>query len=239
MINRAWSILSKGVSYGDPSYSRKVYREAYSNSNADGVRMLQAICPYTDDLLRAGRSNDILGLVLKSPFSARVLEWDPVNTYDKSSLSFPSTGSSVSVTAAPTDLRIFVFTDSDEFLAEGRGSVTLSCDVDGTGKTISSDFSDSAFSSTGGLSSYITIYPGIRIRMQSDFSSGSPYSFQVSYVSTPYSDWGSILETAVNCSPVWADKDLENTWREDPLWSNRLAAFAVSATELCRNAERS
>jgi len=236
MINQIWSVLSKGKPYAEATYSRKVDRTAFTDESSEAVQMLDLLCPFSDDLLRAYRVSELLDLVLRSPFADRVLQLDPINTYDKTSLIFPDPGVSVEITAQPTALRLFVFSDDTQFLAEGRSSVVVSCTVDTTTNTVSSEWNTSTYSVTGSLSSYVTIYPGIRVRMQSDFASASPYTFTAAKTVVPTTDYSELLSAAEASRPVWSDPTLEETWRFDPLWSNRLAAFVVSAVELCHNA---
>jgi len=236
MINQAWSVLSKGSAYADPTSSRKVDASAYTDSSAAAVRMLDILCPFSDDLLRSHRAEGILELVRRSPFADRLQAIDPVNTYDKATLTFPSSDLSIEITAQPTDLRIFLFSDDEVFLDEGRASVSMSCSIDTTTNTVSSEWTSGSYTVTGNLSSYVTIYPGVRVRMQSDFASASPYEFTVSKTVLPKTDYADLLSKAAAIPAAWSDPDLEDTWKSDPLWSNKLAAFAISAVELCHNA---
>lgn len=236
MINRAWSILSKGSEYSDPTASRKVSKNAYRGVPVNAIPMLDVLCPFSDDILRAHRVEGLVDLMLRSPFADKVREMDPINTYDKATISMPASAVHVEITAQPTDLRLFLFSDDDAFLAEGSAYASIDCVVNGPDGTVTTNRGVSSFTTTDGLSSYVEIYPGIRVRMQSDFSSGTPYEFTVTKTVSPTTDWADLLEKVSAVNAVWSDPDLEDTWRNDPVWSNRLAAFTVSAVELCINA---
>ena len=194
--------------------------------------MLDVLVPFQDNLLRAYYSEELIKLILKSPFRDRLLEFDPLNTYEKTDLVFPEPGEAITFLEEPTPMTIHTAADEEVLLQDGRGSVALDCSADPVTEVLTHNFGTEDFTVTNGLSSHIVLLPGLTIRLQSDFATADPYVFKYTYSIRPRVDWIDMLRKAGDVDRIWADPELKNIWDKDPLWTNRLAAFAVSTVEL-------
>jgi len=238
MINTTWSVLSRSNSNGNLCWSRRVDPLAFDFDQDEGQAMLSALIPHNDDNLRSLYIEEIVQMLLRSPQRQRILDADPVNTYEKSRLQFPPPGSAYTFQQEPTEMRLYVAGDDAVLLGSGRGFVAVTCEVNPNTNTLTHSFGEEEFTIDGNLSSEISLVPGLSIRLQSDFATALNYLLKLTYSVNSRVDWTQMLARAESVDAVWRDPQLREIWEKDPLWTNRLAAFATATVELFRRARQ-
>ena len=233
--NRIYSVLSKGQPYGDPTFSRFVQENAFAYERDTGIVMLDALVPYNDQLLRAVYAERLTQFLVNSQLQDRALELDPVNGYNKSAPQFPTPGPELIETNVTDPFSVHFVADVDTLFDRGNGRFELVCFVDAVAETLTYNAEVFNYTVTNGLSTKISIIPGLSIKMRSDFAA-STYVFTIRYTLPPKLDWDALWRRVGNTKPVWTDPSLALIWEKDPRWDQRLAAYVMSAVELFNRA---
>jgi hypothetical protein len=233
--NRIWSILSKGQPYGNPEFTRKVTPSVYDDDNDEGRSMLDALAPYNDELLRAVYAEYVGQFLLGSQLRDRALDLDPVNTYGRARMQFPPPGPRISPILVTDPFSIHTTADPEELLDQGTGLVQFTATVDTGANTFTADGDVIPYTVTNGLSSAIEVFPGLDLRLRSDFAAPT-YEFVYRYTLPAAVRWDMLRNRIGYVTPTWSTPDLEAVWDTDPRWDQRLAAFVMSTMELCNRA---
>jgi hypothetical protein len=224
-INIIWSILAQGEDYDPITMSRKASFRLFLPTTKY-LDTLNILVPYKDQYLRSFQVEQVTKLIFRSVLRDRAAAYDPVNSYEKSTLAFPEPGDFHS--DLPTGVRIKFLTSQDT-LAE-VGQVIYNCTVDPVGGTFTTAAGVRTFTVTNNLSSVITIENGFKLRLQGDLGV-VPFSFDIWYVANPQVNWPGILAALSRETHVWMDDELKKTYDEDPFWINKIAAVALHAVE--------
>jgi hypothetical protein len=226
--NVLWSILASGNDGGQPSFCR--YIDIYNlEIMKPDPGIIDVLVPFSDPLLRAKYVEGLTQLVLKSSLRERALALDPVNTYEKATLSWPDAGAFYQATPSG-ELTITTQAEDEKLLEAGRGFVQTGLQINTGLRTLACSFGEFSYTMSGGLSSHLPLLPGLTLRLR--FSTVSPaYSVDYSYVADAKVDWVATLARAKASEPEWDDPLLRDIWENDPIWTNRLAAFVLSAVE--------
>lgn len=229
--NVIYSVLSRGLPYGNPAFGRFVQETAYAYENTEGLPMLGALTPYNDDLLRAVCAERLTQFLWSSELHDRAQAFDPNNSYDRVLLQFPLPGPEILEIAVTDPFSITVIDDKDIILDRGDGRFELECVVDSMAQTLTCNNQVFTYTVTNGLSSKIGIIPGLSIRIRSDFAAAN-YRFIIRYTVPAALDWTMIRRRTEITTPVWTDPTLALIWSQDPRWDQRLAAYIMSTVEL-------
>ena len=233
--NRIYSIFSRGLPYGDPSFGRFVQENAYDYSQTSGAAMLAALVPYNDQFLRAVYAEHLTQFLWRSNLRDRAEEMDPVNSYEKATVQFPEPGSEIIDVGITDPFDVHVTADVDTLLERGDGRFELACLVDSGAQTLTYNNQVFSYTVSNGLSSKIGIIPGLSVKLRSDFAAPT-YSFILRYTLPARLDWNALRESVGKTKPVWTDPVLALIWEEDPRWDQKLAAYVMSAVELFNRA---
>jgi len=233
--NRIYSILSKGLPYGNSEFSRFVQENAYAYENDEGRDMIEALTPYSDEYLRAVYAEYLTQFLWNSEQGDRARTFDPDNSYETAFPLFGAPGEYIIPTTVPDPFSVDIVVDYDVLRERGQGRVDLLCVVDSSAGTLT--YRDTVFNYTvtNGMSSKIGIVPGLSIRMRSDFASLF-YIFTIRATLPAALDWNFLRDRVSKTRPVWTDPSLARIWEEDPRWDQRLAAYVMSAVELFNRA---
>jgi len=223
-MNLIWTALAKGHRFSALQYSRKTSPSEYVESR-EFVRIIDTIIPYGDNLLRSFHIEEYTKVILMSVLRERALQFDPLNTYEKSILQFPDPG--VSNTDAPMDIKHEV--DRNAFRDLGNGILETMCTVIPGPKLFTTEFGTQNFTMTNGLSSRIEVYPGFNLRLSGTLP-GATFSFGVTYIATPRVVYTRIINLPDD-NIQWVDGELRDIWNTDVDWVNRIAALALNAAE--------
>lgn len=226
-INIIWSILMQGKMYDSQEISRKTTSGIF-NEDTKYITTLNALVPYTDQILRSFQVEQLVHLVLVSSLRERALQLDPVNTYEKTSLMFPPPGTINS--DLPNNTRVMPIMSPDAFDDYGSGQVVFKCSVNPATSTFSTVHGLHTFTMSGNLSSLIPITGGFWIRFKGDIGS-NPFTFELAYIAEPVMNWLRVWSTISNMSHKWTDSELKDIYTTDLYWQNRLSAVILSAVE--------
>lgn len=229
--NQIYSILSRGLPYGNPDFSRFVQETAYAYENEAGRDMLAALTPYNDDMLRAVCAERLTQFLWASDLRERAADLDPNNSYDKAAMQFPEPGSEIIEISVTDPFTITVVADEDVLLDRGDGRFELECVVDSLAQNLTYNSQVFSYTVTNGLSSKIGIIPGLDIKIRSDFAAAQ-YVFIIRHTLPASLDWSMIRRRTELTTPVWTDPSLALIWNQDPRWDQRLAAYVMSTVEL-------
>jgi hypothetical protein len=227
MLNKIWSILARGEFLTPYPYNRKVTQEAYlRNNDVDGL--ISILVPYGDKLYRTFHIEECVQLLLMSELRERALEFDPINTYEKSNMVYPTAGEFVDELGSG---RVQFFTDEGALRALGTGDVQIECEVDSGAMTLTTLDGVFDYTLTNNQSSEIELRTGLKIRLYGPLPGGT-FSFTVSYIDDTFVEWGTILQNIENLKTIpWQDGDLKEVWDKDIYWVNRMAAIILNAVE--------
>jgi len=234
MINKIWTVLAKGRGFGSREYARNVEPVAFNFDQAKGRNMLDLLNPYNDEYLRAVYAEVLTKFLILSTQAETARAFDPVNTYSRSTMVYPTSGGVLVPVSLPTDLTIHTSPDEDEFRSSGIGHASAQCVVSTGGNTLEADGILHTYSVSNGLSSAIEIFPGISIYMRSDFTAPI-YTFVYQYTVPAVVDFGTIWDRVETSIPAWSRDELSRIWMMDPRWEARLAAYIMSVVELFAN----
>lgn len=226
-INTMWGILMQGDSYDPQEISRRVARGVFKEST-EYLTTLNALVPYKDQILRSFQVEQLVRLVLAGILRERALAFDPINTYEKSTLVFPPPGSLN--TTMPNDSRIVHQTEPDAFEEIGNGQVVFHCSVVPAAGSFTTQYGLRSFTMTNNLSSLIAIEGGFKIRMKGDIGA-APFTFDLSYIGEPSIDWLGLYNRIKAMHHVWTDADLRDIYVNDVYWHNQLAAVIMNSLE--------
>jgi len=230
LLNKYWTVLSKADIYlwQTAPYVRKTTPQLF-REGPDEYK-IDALIPFGDNLLRSFQIEELIQLVLMSPFAQRLLDLDPLNSYSKARLEYPVPGVHHSA-GLPTGVRLLSSTTDNAFIEYGNGDISFECTVTPGAGTITVDNGPAiSFTSGNNLTSAIVIKPGFVIQLQGNIGA-SPFTFTVNFVSKLSIDWAGILRRVQLTKWEWRDSDLKNTAEEDPVWTRVLAAYVVDAVE--------
>jgi hypothetical protein len=227
MLNKIWSILAKGKILTPSAYNRKVNPDIYSRNQAvEGV--INTLVPYIDNLYRPVHIEECVQLLLMSDLRDRALAFDPINTYEKTKMLYPTPGEFDNLSPSA---RIRYFTDPGALLALGTGDIQIDCTYDGTGLDITTKDGVFPFIISNNQSSVVELKEGLKFRMYGPFSAGTS-SFSITYVDSPRIEWGTILTNLEALGSLsWQDSELRQVWDTDINWINRVAAVILNAVE--------
>jgi hypothetical protein len=220
-INKAWTVLSKGKVRPSERWARIVNPLTYRDPNAV-VSLINTLVPFADDLLRAHHIEKLIQLVLRSDLSDRLKAVDPLNTYDKTTLVFPTPGEFVDTDA----VNIRFDTVEGAHYTRGEGSILLNCELNPSLETFTTQYGSSAYTITNNLSSSIELLPGFNIRLFGAQPS-STILFNIQYVADLKVDWVALLKNLEATVIPIQDEELRNFWENDPTWINRIAAVTL------------
>lgn len=224
--NIAYSVLAQGLPTG--THGRRVDQTAFNFMTDKAVPMLDALVPSGDALLRAYGIDDLIQLVLHSGLQPDLLRIDPVNTYD---IALPAVVPGGSVVLDTADSLQFWFRGDDDLLRRAdRGEITSKVMVNMITHAVFHDFGYQNFTMPDGLSTAVTIVDGLDIT----FSQRIPAAVHqglLRYTVSPATDWMAVLTRISRVEPVWSSAGLQQIYETDPLWTNRVAAFTLSAVE--------
>jgi len=224
VINLTWTVLTKGKIWTIPEYGRRSEPFFYER-NREMEPILDLFIPFRDNLLQSFYSEEMLDLLLSSDLRTRTLEFDPVNTYERSTMQFPEPGFD---TDSP--VTIVPLVGPTAFTDFGDGILRLICNVVVATPSITTRFGTQNFTMTNNLSSIITLTPGFDIRFQGALPGGD-FSFFVEFTADPRVDWEALLIQADNGNWNFEDPELREMYKEDAFWNNRLAALLLNAVE--------
>lgn len=230
-INAAWTALSKAdfLLWQTAPYVRRTTPKLFK-FNGPGYKV-DALVPFGDNLLRSFQIEQLIQLVLRSCLRERLLEGDALNTYEKANLEYPLPGTYWNADDLPATTRLNAFSTPQSFLQAGKGDITFNCTVDPGALTCTVDNTRvETFTYANNLTSRIELLPGFEIQFKGDIG-GSPFTFLVNFVTDPAVNWRETLARAQNVSWRWNDPELREIAEQDPLWTNKLAAYVVSAIE--------
>lgn len=229
MINLAWSALTRGdfTLWETAPYAR---RTTTSILKFDGpAYKLSALVPYGDNLLRAHLIEQLVQLVLGSSLRDRLLELDSLNTYEKVNLIYPVPGQYVG--SLPSGVSLTSVYEDSVFYDQGSGDLKYEITIDPTSLEVVVDGGNPVdYSSNNNLTSPIEIVPGLSIRLKGDLGV-TPFTFLVNYVADPSVAWREVLARVKRTNWGWEDTELRDIAEQDPLWTNQLSAYVVSAVE--------
>jgi hypothetical protein len=223
-----WSVLSKDdfTLWEAAPYARHI---TGSVLKTDGpLYKLSALVPFGDNLLRAHQIEQLVQQVRRSSLADRLLELDPLNTYDLDNLQYPSPGQTHS--ELPDGVTVRTVYDESAFVDLGQGSPHFSCSVNPVAGTITVNGTTSDFTATNNLSSPVELGPGFTMYMKGDLGVTN-FEFLIILNANPKTDWKGTLDRVTATSWRWEDPELKDIAEQDPLWTNRLAAYVVSAVE--------
>jgi hypothetical protein len=229
-INASWTALSKAdfLLWQTAPYVRKTTPKLFK-FNGPGYKV-DALIPFGDNLLRAYQIEQVIQLVLASPLRDRLLEDDALNTYEKANLTYPRPGFVID-DGLPTGVRPVTEFNEESFVELGNGEPIFKVEVDPN--TLTATINDSTvdtFTYANNLTSDITLAPGFVVRLQGNIGV-STFTFYINFTANPKVDWRGTLARLERTTWRWEDPDLRDIAEQDPLWTNRIAAYAVSAIE--------
>jgi len=227
VLNKIWSILAKGTILTPSTYNRKVDQDAYLQ-NVDVLGVLNILIPYGDILYRSFHIEDCTHLLLISDIREQALTFDPINTYEKSTLIYPTPGEFVDTLSSG---RVEFFTDPGAQQALGEGDIQIKCDVDPVAFTLTTKDGVFDYILSNNQSSEIELRTGLKIRLYGTLPVGD-FSFTVSYIDKPFIEWGTILSNLETLDDLgWQDESLKEIWDTDVNWVNRIAAVALNTIQ--------
>jgi hypothetical protein len=223
VINKIWAALSKGALQRQLYQWRRSSTQKYIEGS-EQEQVIDVLVPFGDILLRSFSIDELIKLLLVSDLRQQALDFDPINTYEKSTMERPEPGS----THDSDDIDVFFMTDPDAFLVQGQGDLIVECVVDPTVGTFTTDFGVEDFTVTNNLSSIITIAEGFSLRLQGA-QPVSQYSFKIRYVADPRIDWEHLIWSLSQLNIKWTSEELRETWETDFNWINRVSAVVLNA----------
>ena len=229
-INAAWTALSKAdfLLWESAPYVRKTTTRLFK-FNGPGYKV-DALIPFGDNLLRSYHIEEVLKLVLASPLRDRLLDGDSLNTYEKTNLAYPDPGAYTGK-GLPTGVRVISEYTEDSFVEAGNGDVQFKVLVNpGSGTATINDSATDTFTFANNLTSNITLAPGFVVRLQGPIGA-TPFTFYHNFVANPKVDWRNMLSRLQKTAWRWEDPELRKIAEQDPLGTNKTAAYAVSAIE--------
>ena len=217
-VNIIWSILAKGDNIAG-AYTRKVSPAVYKRAS-EYEAVIDLLIPSSSDLWRFFQIEQVTQLIFRSDLREQALLLDPLNTYEKASLVFPTSGCSDN---APVTINYY-----DTGIAESFRFAE--CRVDPAGSLITINGSTTSYVSAHGLTSHIAVTSGLTMRMRGVMPL-VPFDFTIIYTPFLVPDWSGLLTSLENARLSWTDASLRAVWKEDFLWLNRISAVALSAVE--------
>ena len=222
MINIAWSVLVRGKPNGLPQ-CRRVTPDAYK-ADAAWSMVLNTLVPDYQTVSGFFRVEQLLQLVLRSSQRARLLEFDPVNTYEKAALAWPVPGLS-----HDCPLPLF-FSDS------GRTDVAFAYPcilLPGTLQWSTPEVSHT-YTVTDGLTDFLPLSYDKRLRLRGPFTE-PVYQFDVAYTPKLELDWSRLLAQLQGIKIPWQDTARRAVWQDDFSWVEKLAALTQETVEANAN----
>ena len=230
MINKIWSALTMGKTFPTGAYTRKTDPTPYREPTGTVLRTLRMLSPYRDELFQSFRVDQLVQLLMRSPFSPQARVLDPINTYQRAHLVFPEVGEVPH--GVPSGLRVVFQTEQSTLLARGNGTPVFHYTVDVGAKTVTYLGDTEPFTFVNGLSSHIVFIPGLSFRFSGALPGGD-FSMTHEYVARTSMDWQTLLLQADAMDHNWENRELFDTWRSDVDWSRRLSALILSTAEQC------
>jgi hypothetical protein len=224
-VNKIWTILAKGKEVSLSAFGRKVSSNLYIASDTY-IEMLDVLVPYNDNLLRAFRIEQLVQLLLLSSWRTQTLELDPINTYERATLTWPTAGGFYS----SSPMTILMTSIPAAFVTKGTGIIETTCIINPAGTITYDGGTSKIFSYSNNLSSVVELYDGITIRLQGPLPVSS-FSVNLTWVTELSTDWMGLLNNLTNLNLQWADADLRNCWDQSPLWAERLSAAVLSVAK--------
>ena len=224
-MNKAWSILFRGIPGSTPEYSRHVDPAAFEAS----TEMLDAVAPpgFGDSLYRAVQADELIGVILRSSFRDMFLAWDNYNTYEKSSLVRPPAGATYRETTAG-DVTIYTAANDAELQAQGFAHKKWALVIDTVAEDVSYDDVTLPYTISNGLTSHIILSPGLAIQMRFP-TMLSEHNVIYDYATSIDMDWKAVLDRIEDTPVNWEHPEFKKTWSEHWVWTERLAAFVFNA----------
>ena len=218
MLNIAWSVLVRGQATG-LAQCRRVTPTAYKADPAWSA-VLDTLVPDYRAVTGLFRVEQLVQLVLRSSLRERLLAYDPINTYEKALIAYPSPG-----LAHTCPLPLF-FTDS----SRRDVSFAYSCMLSPLRLTWLTPDGVVAYTVTDGLTSHLPLSYDKTIRLRGPFPL-AVYQLDVAYTPKLEMDWQALLVQLKTCVIPWQDNDLRAIWQGDFSWVEQLAAVVQEVVE--------
>lgn len=231
-LNLSWGILALGEPVADIAYGRRFASNAYTGNCRD---IIQTIIPAnsSDNMLRALHIEEMIKLIRRSSLKDRFDAMDTFNTYDKSTLQFPSEGI---LTGDYEDINPKIIGDVP------TSRFRVSAQVTGGNTITYYDYSDNIRLDTSKASYPIVFNNGqsndipvvdnaLYIRLHEPI----PASFEIGfeYISGLHVDWASILNNLEKVNHSFSSPDLRDIWKDEANWVDRMAALVLDVLETC------
>lgn len=214
MINKIWTILNRGSVPSSP-FGRRTTASLYSEENPNR-HVLDVLNPLTLSTIEAQfRIEQAVQLVLRSILRADALAFDPVNTYEKAALTYPSEG--------------FADDSQYELTYSGQASAYFSKECVLTSTEFTVDGQTVSYSTTNTLSESLEIANGVTIRVRGPVTGTD--TFQIIYMPALQVPWNSLIKELEQLEIDWPRKELRTVWLHDYLWLNRIAAIVMAIAE--------
>jgi hypothetical protein len=222
MLNIAWSVLVRGRP-NSLAQCRRVTPAVYKE-DAAWLSVLNTLAPDYRTVAGFFRIEQLVQLVLRSRLRERLLAFDPVNTYEKATLTFPPPGFAHN---CPLPLT---------FLDRGSPEVSFAytCLLIPSMLQWSTPEGETTYTVTEGLTSALPLSYDKALRLRGPFGEVE-YRFDVAYTPRLEVDW-TALKTNLQARPIpWQDAALEAIWRDDFSWVEQLAAVIQAVIEANAN----
>ena len=228
-LNRTWGILAKEQESSNLQFYRKFSENVYSPERSL-VRILDILVPYAkyDDLGRGHRIDSLISILLRSTLRDRVLDFDPLNTYEKAKLSFPEQG--VIDTDFGISINLGTFDPNFGFFRVWGEAVAGVVSYDPSSNNAGTP--NQNYVITNSLSNKITILES-NPHFNFQFTEDPNGSFGFTVVGNPTVDFSGILQAMefIRIEDQIEDKELRDTFTREDNWVDRLAAIIIYVVE--------
>lgn len=220
MINRIWTILNRGVVPAS-AFSRKLSPYLFSD-RWPNQQALDILVPFRGPVLeRHFRIEQLVQGLLRSSVADAARQLDPLNTYEKATISYPVPG-------FQCDSIYTAYFSDPRNLEE---SFSADCALDPVNNLFYVNDEVQAYTVASGLTSLLQLPNETLVRFRGPFYGVD--SFLVS--GTPYLTvpWPELLQRLELVEIAWSDNDLRSIWQNDYFWLNRISAVVL---EIARGA---
>jgi hypothetical protein len=222
MLNISWSVLVRGCPNG-LAQCRRTTPVAFKEDPA-WKAVLDTLVPDYQTVAGFFQVEQLLRLVLGSRQRERLLAFDPINTYEKATLTFPEPGF-----AHTCPLPLF-FTDRgrrDKAFAYSCTLVPGSLQWSTPAQTVN-------YTVTDGLTSFLPLSYEKEIRLRGPFPEPL-YQFDVAYTPVLVLELDELMGRLQALTIPWQDTELARVWREDFSWTEQMAALVMAVIEANAN----
>lgn len=218
-LNIIWSVLAQGTLYQGPS-ARRMDETLYT-PDIEWAGIFECLFGGLDPIQTQFHIEQYTQLTLDSILREKALDIDPINTYDKTSLTFVEAGFTNN---APDPVKVHYTPGNNPM----NYSHKVSIDVTTPTATIDNN-PPQAFTYAGNLSSYIDLPSGDRIRLGGEMPV-SDYFFHVQNNVPLKVDYRKRIALLLSKNPLpWTDPELRHTYVNEINWVDTLASVILQA----------